>query len=111
MKLVYVRLAEADLEYISKFHVEVAQMPMPNSFCTTFSLLAYTHLCPHGQFPHNKSSKRERKLCPCSLLVLYDIASASHKWTAISLQSFSRIPLKDSEEKKSSIGQNFMQCT
>ena len=34
---------------------------------------------------------------------LYDIASASHKWIAIELQSFSKVTLKKSKGKNSSL--------
>ena len=36
-------------------------------------------------------------------MVLYDIASASHKWIAIELQSFSKVTLKKSKGKNSSL--------
>ena len=55
---------------------------------------------------YNKLSKKEKKIDPDLLLVLYDIASVSYKWIAIELQSFSKVTLKDSEEENSSLWAN-----
>lgn len=93
---------EANLEYTSTIHVEVPHIHISDSYYITFSLLVHTYVLMQS-FLQQVEKERKKKFDLDLLIVLYDIASASHKWIAIELQSFSKVTLKNNKGENSSL--------